>query len=221
MITRSPRFPLVRGSMLSVLALTAILAACEASMPTAADVKKMDVGSLESKAKAAHMDFGADADYFVNGKSVTAEEARAISPEKIAMIRVMKHGLIKDGSSAEEESQVRIVTKDAPDGTDGVDLAALKADRDAHPGAKRVIIRKQADGTTISQVEGQAPRDVKFRSDGPKPLILIDGVPADEAAMSRIDPQSIMSIDVLKDESATKLYGARGANGVVKITTKK
>src|SRR5690625_7931697 len=40
-------------------------------------------------------------------------------------------------------------------------------------------------------------------------------------AISSIDPNSIESIEILKDASATAIYGARGANGVVLITTKK
>lgn len=218
MITRSPRFPLVRGSMLGALALTAILAACEASMPTAADVKNMDVTALESKARAVHMDFGEKADYFVNGEAVTAAEAKAIAPEKIAGIRVIKHGLIKDGHSAEEKSQVRIVTKDAPEGTDGFDLNAL-AEASTNAGEQRIMIRKRADGTDTTAV---LPGDVLIRTgDGAQPLFLLDGVPADQAAIARLNPSSILSIDVLKGPTAEKLYGARGANGVVKVTTKK
>lgn len=54
------------------------------------------------------------------------------------------------------------------------------------------------------------------------PLYVIDGFPVeDPAAGSSINPSDIESIDVLKDASATAIYGARGANGVIIITTKK
>lgn len=54
------------------------------------------------------------------------------------------------------------------------------------------------------------------------PLYVIDGFPVEDAsAGSSINPADIESIDVLKDASATAIYGARGANGVVIITTKK
>ncbi|GAB2465736.1 SusC/RagA family TonB-linked outer membrane protein [Hymenobacter qilianensis] len=52
------------------------------------------------------------------------------------------------------------------------------------------------------------------------PLYVVDGVQI-ENALSVIAPQDIASVDVLKDASATAIYGARGANGVVIITTKK
>ncbi len=51
------------------------------------------------------------------------------------------------------------------------------------------------------------------------PLYIVDGVQVDNA-LSVISPQDIASIDVLKDASTTSIYGARGANGVVIITTK-
>lgn len=52
------------------------------------------------------------------------------------------------------------------------------------------------------------------------PLYVVDGVPYD-GAISSINPADIESVTVLKDASAGALYGARGANGVVVITTKK
>ena len=52
------------------------------------------------------------------------------------------------------------------------------------------------------------------------PLYVVDGIPYD-GAISAINPDDIASISILKDASASVLYGARGANGVVLITTKK
>ncbi|HSC38078.1 MAG TPA: TonB-dependent receptor plug domain-containing protein, partial [Chitinophagaceae bacterium] len=50
------------------------------------------------------------------------------------------------------------------------------------------------------------------------PLVLIDGIPGD---MRTVAPQDIESIDVLKDGSAAAIYGTRGTNGVILITTKR
>nr|WP_302830858.1 TonB-dependent receptor [uncultured Bacteroides sp.] len=53
------------------------------------------------------------------------------------------------------------------------------------------------------------------------PLYIIDGFPVEDPAVaSSINPNDIESTDILKDASATAIYGARGANGVVIITTK-
>jgi TonB-dependent starch-binding outer membrane protein SusC len=51
------------------------------------------------------------------------------------------------------------------------------------------------------------------------PLIILDGIPFD-GALSRINPNDIESISVLKDASSTAIYGARGSNGVILVTTK-
>lgn len=54
------------------------------------------------------------------------------------------------------------------------------------------------------------------------PLYVVDGVPMDEAFdLNTINPQDIQSIEVLKDASSSAIYGSRGANGVILITSKK
>ena len=53
------------------------------------------------------------------------------------------------------------------------------------------------------------------------PLILIDGVESSKLDLARIAVEDIESFSVLKDASATAMYGARGANGVIMVTTKK
>lgn len=52
------------------------------------------------------------------------------------------------------------------------------------------------------------------------PLLVIDGVPTD-LGLNALNPNDVESVDVLKDASATAIYGSRGANGVILITTKK
>ncbi|HKZ65461.1 MAG TPA: SusC/RagA family TonB-linked outer membrane protein, partial [Chitinophagaceae bacterium] len=62
---------------------------------------------------------------------------------------------------------------------------------------------------------------------GSTPLFVVDGLPLDNAStgggdpLNFINPEDIESFDVLKDASATAIYGSRGANGVIIITTKK
>ena len=81
-------------------------------------------------------------------------------------------------------------------------------------------------GVQITGTEGTPNAEVLIRVRGGgsitqdnSPLYIIDGIQV-ENALSVISPQDIESIDVLKDASATAIYGARGANGVVIITTK-
>lgn len=61
---------------------------------------------------------------------------------------------------------------------------------------------------------------ISDESDG-TPLYVIDGFATDDPNAGAIDPADIESIDVLKDASASAIYGARGANGVIIITTKR
>ena len=53
------------------------------------------------------------------------------------------------------------------------------------------------------------------------PLILLDGVETSKLDLSKLQPEDIESFSVMKDASATAMYGARGANGVILVTTKK
>ena len=53
------------------------------------------------------------------------------------------------------------------------------------------------------------------------PLYVVDGVPLNSGGIETINPRDIESIDILKDASSTAIYGSRGANGVILITTKR
>lgn len=90
--------------------------------------------------------------------------------------------------------------------------------------ASEAIQGKMA-GVTVTTTEGSPDADVKIRvrgggslSQDNSPLYIVDGFPV--SSISDIAPNDIESIDVLKDASSTAIYGARGANGVVIVTTK-
>ena len=87
----------------------------------------------------------------------------------------------------------------------------------------------QAAGVDISSFSGQPgtnKNDVVIRgvaslSASTDPLYVIDGVPLTQAFFRNLNPNEIESVSVLKDASATAVYGNRGSNGVIVITTKK
>ncbi|WP_164674737.1 SusC/RagA family TonB-linked outer membrane protein [Flagellimonas maritima] len=96
------------------------------------------------------------------------------------------------------------------------------------------LIQGRAAGVQVTQVSA-APggaMSIRIRGGnsivgGNEPLYVIDGFPVYNTAnrnltnpLSAIDPNNIQSIEILKDASATAIYGSRGANGVVIITTK-
>jgi TonB-dependent starch-binding outer membrane protein SusC len=81
-------------------------------------------------------------------------------------------------------------------------------------------------GVQVTTAEGSPDADVQIRVRGGmsitgdnSPLYVVDGIQV-ENALSVLSPQDIEAISVLKDASATAIYGSRGANGVVIITTK-
>ena len=78
------------------------------------------------------------------------------------------------------------------------------ADRSANPG-------------DLAQISIRA---IGSLSAGYEPLWVIDGFPTDQRNAQMLNPADIESIDVLKDASATAIYGSRGANGVIIVTTK-
>ena len=64
-------------------------------------------------------------------------------------------------------------------------------------------------------------RGTRSISAGQGPLYVVDGVPLQAGGIETLNPRDIESIDILKDASSTAIYGSRGANGVVLVTTKR
>lgn len=63
-------------------------------------------------------------------------------------------------------------------------------------------------------------RGVRSLTASNSPLFVVDGIPLTTGGIDNLNPQDIESIDVLKDASATAIFGSRGANGVIIVTTK-
>lgn len=88
-------------------------------------------------------------------------------------------------------------------------------------------LQGQASGVQVIQRSGQPGEGVSIKvrgtnsiAGGNDVLYVVDGLPLDGLS-AQLNPSDIESIDVLKDASSTAVYGSRGANGVVIITTKK
>lgn len=97
---------------------------------------------------------------------------------------------------------------------------------DANPLSVSQGLQGKIAGVNVTQTDG-APgagmniliRGINSFSTSTEPLYVVDGVPFD-GSTSLINPSDIESLTVLKDASSTAIYGSRGANGVVLITTK-
>ncbi len=113
--------------------------------------------------------------------------------------------------------------------TGAIDM--VKSDKFANQSSATLEDRLQGKipGLMISTGSGQpGSNDVKIRIRGTgsingsnTPLYIMDGVMIEEAQFASLNADDIQDIQVLKDASATAIYGSRGANGVIVITTKK
>jgi TonB-dependent SusC/RagA subfamily outer membrane receptor len=227
MIPRNRRFGLLRGGALGALAVVATLAACEASMPTAADVARMDVSTAERGAKRlALLPVQVNAEYFIDGQSATAEQAHALAPERIEAMQVLKRRVKVDASSPAAEqgtSQIRILTKDAPESV----RAAFERERPGiyHRADTMVYVLpdlERSSSPIVAEPEaaaGESHMKIRSTDGGPEPLLFIDGVRSAPEAMSKLPPARIQKVEVLKGPAATKLYGSEAAGGVIRITT--
>lgn len=105
------------------------------------------------------------------------------------------------------------------------------SNKDLNPGAVTnplQLLAGKAAGVNITQTgsePGTAPsvriRGITSLIGGNDPLVVVDGVQGNMDLLSQVPPSEIESVDVLKDASATAIYGSRGAPGVIIVTTKK
>ena len=88
-------------------------------------------------------------------------------------------------------------------------------------------LKGMAAGINVTSASGQpgAKSMIRIRGIGTinssEPLYIIDGMPTDQNGMESVNPSDIESIEVLKDAASGAIYGARAANGVILVTTKK
>ncbi|WP_411280211.1 M56 family metallopeptidase [Gemmatimonas sp.] len=92
-------------------------------------------------------------------------------------------------------------------------------------GGKAQEIRISTKGATpTARLNGAPATVVTLAGSAKKPfdgLLLIDGQKAESSTLNSLNPDSIESIEVMKGDAATAVYGEAGANGVIKVTTKK
>jgi TonB-linked SusC/RagA family outer membrane protein len=103
--------------------------------------------------------------------------------------------------------------------------------KDLDPGAVTNPLQQidgKAAGVSITQVgsePGVAPtvriRGITSLNGGNDPLVVVDGIQGNMDLLNQVPPSEIASIDILKDASATAIYGSRGAPGVLIVTTKR
>ncbi len=104
---------------------------------------------------------------------------------------------------------------------EGGDVAAIQANRvdDALAGKLSGVLIQNQDGAPGADPKIQIRAASSISGDS-NPLIVVDGYPI-SGSLATVNPNDIESIEVLKDAASAAIYGSRGANGVVLVTTKR
>ncbi len=134
--------------------------------------------------------------------------------------------LEKNTTTGEEVVVIGYQTVKRKDLLSSVSSVGAKDLKDVPTNSAAEALNGRLAGVTATTAEGSPDAEINIRVRGGmsitgnnSPLYIVDGVQV-ENGLSSISPQDIQSIDVLKDASATAIYGARGGNGVIIITTK-
>lgn len=134
---------------------------------------------------------------FVDGIEKDADVIKHIDSKDISEVRVFKG----------EKAMAQYGEK----GKDGVIVITTK-NMVSKPGSKSDTYEKSATVETIV---------VRSSDKNANPLYVIDGIVQEKANLDKLDPKTIATIDVLKGDAATRLYGDKGKDGVIVITLKK
>ncbi len=151
------------------------------------------------------------------------KEKKVVASQNIINIQ-----LIPDATDLQEIVVVGYGSTARKDVTGAVSSIAAK---DMNQGAivnPLQLIAGKAAGVNITQIgsePGSGPsvriRGISSLIGGNDPLVVVDGIQGNMDLLNQVPPSEIESIDVLKDASATAVYGSRGAPGVIIVTTKK
>ena len=195
----NPRFALVRTGTLGALAALSILGACEAKLPTSAEVEKMDVASAERvvvQAKLLDEQGAKNVVYKVDGIVVSADKAHALSASHIATVNVSKGTLMNTKDSGTVYTTVNVTTGASRE--NGVPMSIV------------------GDSMKISAERGTLTEKKAFTG-----LLYVDGVLQPSSSLAALSATDIVSVEVLKGSAAAKVSGdPAAANGVIYVTTK-
>lgn len=140
---------------------------------------------------------------------------------------VYKLILVEDTKAIEEVIVVGYGTVKKSDLTGSVGSVAMNDVNQVGITSADRALQGQIAGVQVNARTGQPGESMMIRirggnslAGGNEPLYVIDGMPI-EGMSSDINPEDILSMEVLKDASSTAIFGSRGANGVVLITTKR
>ncbi|MES2179413.1 MAG: M56 family metallopeptidase [Gemmatimonadota bacterium] len=217
------RFLVARTASLAAIAALAIVAACEARLPTSAEVSTMDVASLEKSAQGQAL-IGDSVIYKVNGLDASAADARKLKASEIASVEIVKK---KTAGSL-------VLIKTLKD-----KLASVSSDSTAALEKRLVATKLAADTAEISlknigvKIVGPGSSEIQngngslsFRPKSVKTfdgIVLVNGVRSNNIDVLKLmKPDDIEAIEVIKGPAAQAMFAndASAANGIISIKLK-
>lgn len=149
---------------------------------------------------------------FVDGKETSEEDFKKIKPDQIESISVLRKKEFTD--------------KYGEKGKNGVILIKTRKDESASQDTPTDVMVNGYANDQGENTKEKPNSKIKFRNIGTSgtgnyPLLVLDGVIAEDIIFGEMDTSLVKSANVIKGEMATKKYGEKGKNGVIEITTKK
>ena len=179
-----------------------------------------------------------------NGTVTDVDGKFELNVENNATIRVSYIGYLEQNINTTGRASFNIVLQEDTQALDEVVVIAYGEQKRSSFTGSAVVVSSETIGrrpfsNVMSALEGMSPgvqmenssgsptatpsfriRGASSINAGRNPLIVVDGVPY-ESGWNNINPNDVESVTVLKDAASTAIYGARGGNGVVLVTTKK
>lgn len=224
MTAPNSRFLMLRRMAVALFGSVGLLAACRAELPTSAELQAMDVASAERRVGRVVSLGDTNTVYFVNGTQVERAVATSLSADRIASIDVRKvdggvhQVFVVTGRPISASSDTLRLQADTLVFTRarGDSLPVILRERDAN----REVVR----GVAITGIREGIGERMVVGSPNPKTfdgLIFIDGLHSTSDALSKLSPNAIVSIEIVKGEAAVKRYGQLATKGVILVQTKK
>jgi beta-lactamase regulating signal transducer with metallopeptidase domain len=219
------RYAKTWGAAVITLGAALTFVACEAKVPTAADISAMDVASAQrSASEAGFMRTPSNdrTDFFINGVRVSADQARALEARKIGSIEVVKSELPSGRDTifvTTADKMLRKTVQGDPREPVEMDGTAYSFERKqssdssehmvAHVERELAGYRTRRDASLPSTSTGQKQRTPRPGGDK-QPTITIDGKVASEAQLAALDERDIASIAVYKGKQGQLLVRSDG-----------
>jgi beta-lactamase regulating signal transducer with metallopeptidase domain len=214
------RHAVAYGALLCGVGTLLVLAACEAKVPTEAEIEQMDVAAAQKSVAEAGLMRTPDndrTDFFLNGAKISAEQARAIAAKDIGSIELVQSELPNGRDTMFVTSADRMPKKVLADSIElehvgRVDTYSVMQKKVAEAGNEKLVAHIEAErGMERVRTTGPNPpmppsgaSRMKVR-DGVAPLILIDGKRATETQLAAIARENIASIAVYKENERLNL----------------